>query len=84
LKRSERYAAACVKANTFALEKTALPRGAFTAKADRAQRIYDALPRNFLPRRRRVESVTNETRLTRQPRDARHLTVGRYSATRYS
>ena len=58
-----------------------MPRGAFTAKADRALRIYDALPRKFFPDRRRVERVTDETRLARQPRDARHLTVGRYSAT---
>jgi hypothetical protein len=81
LKRSERYAAARVEANTFPLEKTALPRGAFTAKADRALSIYDALPWNFFPHRRRVERVTNETRLSRQPRDARHLTVGGHSAT---
>jgi hypothetical protein len=84
LKRSERYAAARVEANTFALEETPLPRGPFTAKADRALRIYDTLPRNFFPRRGRVERVTNETRLPGQLRDARHLTVGRYSATWYS
>jgi hypothetical protein len=84
LKRSQRYPAASVEANTFALEKTSLTRGAFTVKADRSLRIHDALPWNFLTRRGRVERVPNETRLPRQPRDARHLTVGRYSATWYS
>lgn len=60
-----------------------MPRGAFTAKADRTLRIHYALPRKFFPRRSRVERITNETRLPRQPRDARHLTVGRYSSTWY-
>jgi hypothetical protein len=61
-----------------------LPRGIFTAKADRTLRIHDALPWNRFPTRGRVERVTNETRLPRQFCDARHLTVGRYSATWYS
>jgi hypothetical protein len=61
-----------------------LTRSVFTGKADRTLRIHDALPWKFFPRRGRVERVTNETRLPRQPRDARHLAVGRYSATWYS
>jgi hypothetical protein len=61
-----------------------LPLGIFTAKADRALRIHDALPRDCFPTRDRVERVTNETRLPRQPCDARHLTVGGHSATWYS
>jgi hypothetical protein len=84
LKRSKRYAAAGVEANTFALEQPSLPRGIFTAKADRTLRIYDSLPWNRFPARDRVERVTNETRLPRQPRDARHLTIGGYSAAWYS
>ena len=84
MKRSERDAAAGVEADTFALEETSLPRGVFTAKADRPLRIHDALPWNRFPARDRVECVTNETRLPRQPRDARHLTVSGYSTTWYS
>jgi hypothetical protein len=84
LKRSKRYAVAGVEANTFALEQTSLPRCICTAKADRPLRIHDALPWNRFPARDRVERVTNETRLPRQPRDARHLTIGGHSATWYS
>jgi hypothetical protein len=61
-----------------------LPRGVFTAKADRTLRIHDTLPWNRFPPWGRVERVTNKTRLARQSRDARHLTIGGYFATRYS
>jgi hypothetical protein len=61
-----------------------LPRGIFTAKADLTLRIHDTLPWNRFPARDRVQRVANETRMPRQPRDARHLTVGCYSATWYS
>jgi len=83
LKRSEWYASTRVEANTLTLKEATLPCGVFPAETDCALRVHDPLPRNGLARRQRVKRVPHEPRLPWQPGEARYLSVGGHSATRY-
>jgi hypothetical protein len=84
LKGCERYAAARIESNTFTLEQTPLYDIVSGGRADCALRIYDALPRNGRARRQCVQRITDETRLSRQTGETRHLPIRSYPAARYA
>ena len=53
-------------------------------QADCALRIHHALPRNGLPRGKRMECVTHQTCLPRQFGKAGDLPIGSYATAWYS
>src|ERR1700716_1512744 len=73
----EIYSAALVEANAFNFEKLSLSGRTLTREADRALRVHHTLPRDARPRRQCVHRVSDQARLTAQPRQSRDLPVSR-------